>query len=153
MKVIPLAAPQINWHEFIDLTLKVIGRSPTRSLDAVSFKVGDPFSFIASLEEIIQEGTSPRDAVLRATFTLEHVSFSFLAHLSDREFYQYRNLPFIHVSSFEGKVVHRENPDHLLLLTGNLLEWKTLLNNDIEDELFITVLHLFRKMNLRELFD
>lgn len=162
MKVIPLSYSQVNWSDFIMLSKTVVGRSPTASLDACNIGPGDPFSYIAALEELI-EPTSPRDAVLQATYTLEHVSFSFIAYITEDDLPFLRNVPVLKTTLIEGKI-EKKTAHYLLLLTGNLLEWKMALplmlaakeaTNDtfVQRELFSQIFTWFKRMNLRELFD
>jgi len=163
MKVIPLAFSQVNWADFISLSKAAVGHSPTASLDARNIKPGDPFSYIAALEELIAFDTPPREAAIQATYTLEHVSFSFIAHIDKADLFPLSNIPILKSSTIEGKS-NRLNTDYLLILSGTLLEWKTavplMLQNPYatnetftQRELFSQIYTWFKKMNLRELFD
>lgn len=158
MKTIALGYTQTNWHEFMQLAKSVLGRSPTASLDDANLRPGDPFSYIAALEESLKRGTTPRDAALYATYTLEHVHFSFATHVNDKEWAALTNIPMLKVLDIIGEGSSRAFPDHLLIFTGNLLEWKivqkTCINySPYHIELFTQIFMLFKKMNLRELFD
>ena len=163
MKVIPLAYSQVNWADYIALSKAVVGHSPTASLDASNIRPGDPFSYIASLEELIAFETPPREATVQATYTLEHVSFSFIAHVQAGDLFPLCNVPLLKVSTIEGKS-DRSTTNYLLILSGTLLDWKTavplMLQNPfatnetyIQRELFSQIFIWFKKMNLRELFD
>lgn len=158
MKIIPLSFTQVNWFDFSAMANEVVGHSPTRALDDANIRPGDPFTFIASLEELISPGVSPRDAVRRATHTLQHVVVSFLIHVSDNELFQLQNIPFLSISQIEGKTIFRQNSEHLLIITGNLLEWQNCLplrlnGNPAKIELFGKIYELFKAMRLREIFD
>ena len=160
MKVIPLSYSQTNWPDFIELANNVVGHSPTRSLDSANIRPGDPFSFIASLEELINEGTYPRDALLNAGHTLRHVHVSFMAELSEYEIMDCRNIPFLSISEIKGKepIGRNENFDYLIIISGTLLEWQysiplLLRNKTKQKELFSKIYVWFKKMNLKELFD
>lgn len=160
MKVIPLAYTQANWADFIKVSSDVVGRGPTRSLDSANIRPGDPFSYIAALVELRVQGTAPRDAVRQATDLLQHVSFSFMVHISDYEYSELTNIPILAVTSIEGKaaVNSRHTPDKLLFISGNLLEWQIVVPmmidvNSCHRQLFSEIFNWFKKMNLRELFD
>jgi len=73
VQIVPLSMTQVNWPDYVSVTYKHVGHSPTRSLDGVGIKPGDPYSFLASLAELEVEGTDPRIGVLSANHTLAHV--------------------------------------------------------------------------------
>lgn len=160
MKVVPLSVTQINWMQFITTATEVVGRSPMRSIDAANVKPGDPFSFIAALRELDTPGISPRDAVRIPSVYLEHVSVGFLVHVSASEEWHIGSLPLIRRVDIDGKDIPRQEPDKLILLSGTLFEWRTVVSviltrtdDYIQRELFNKIYLWFKQFNLRELFD
>lgn len=76
--VIPIVYPTIDWQSFVTNVNRILGRSPTRSLDAAYLEVGDPFSFIASLAEFQQPSSVPWEAVKNADRLLQALHFVFI---------------------------------------------------------------------------
>ena len=124
MQIVPLSMTQVNWPDYVSVTYKHVGHSPTRSLDGVGIKPGDPYSFLASLAELEVEGTDPRIGVLSANHTLAHVHLSFLCVLNASEQNALRNIPTLDISFIDGKEEYDSSRVDLMIISGTLLQWQ-----------------------------
>lgn len=78
LHIFPLSITQIDWPTFLREVSNHIGRSPSRTLDSVGEKLGEPAAFLAALGEIRNPGSNP-DVLKRYHDDLaNHLSFGFL---------------------------------------------------------------------------
>lgn len=76
--IIPISGTTVDWNGFVTQTKRILGRSPTRSLDSANVPVGNVFSYLAALAEFQHKGTNPFDGVRNANRLLKAVSMTFL---------------------------------------------------------------------------
>lgn len=117
--VLPVVTPYIHRNDYISAIYQLTKRSPTRTLDASNRSLGDYYTFLASLGEFseqidIQQATRFRDNYLN------HLSFSFLFHLSKDEYIEI--LRETELSCLDNL----EMPDRelVVIVSGTLKQWK-----------------------------
>lgn len=118
MRVVPIVAPQINWDGFVTESYKVLGRSPTASLDVAGITPGSLKTFICSLGEFESEGTAPVPFLQSrgCDKSIEHISFSFLIINADICGVLKLGKPSVLVAS-----------NRAALMSGSLRQWREIL--------------------------
>lgn len=122
MIIIPITISKTDWTNFVRTSQKVLGYSPTRSLDSQNLLVNSPESFLSALGYFKNLEDDPRQI---KSFTLKHVYISFLLEISESLYtdlleFSYKNIYFI--KSNENKNKNRV----ILIATSNLEGWKNI---------------------------
>lgn len=163
MKVTILALTTINWQELERIGSSVLGRSPTRSLDMARMSARDTFSYIATLGELVTEGSDPRTIVKNSDFQLHHINITFAVEVTPHEFDLLRNLEGLVVTSLKGIQKYDDASSSLLLISGTLAAFRLILPSILRSRpkdflstcrhtLFTHIFQIFKTINLGELF-
>jgi hypothetical protein len=114
--IVPIVWPNIDWHNFVVITNDLLGRSPTRSLDAANVPVGDLFSFLGAVEEFQHANSNPRDTV-QDGLCLRHASISVVC-----EYEKSVGLDLIRIGNLE--VIWPQERDDVFLVSGTLEQFQ-----------------------------
>ncbi len=123
IKIIPVVCSSVNWDHFVTECNLLLGRSPTRSLDANHLPAGSIDSFLSALDEFRLKDSNPRET---SEFTLNHVMITFLMSI-DRWIYfsllekAFRNIDLIKASEEKNQVI--------ILASATLKNWKEIILN------------------------
>jgi hypothetical protein len=82
IEVIPLAVPNLDWNALIQTSMRVLGRSPTRGLDAAEQRIGDYRAYVVALTDLLSPGVSPHFAMQIANEALDHLWYSVMVYAS-----------------------------------------------------------------------
>ena len=144
--IIPIVAPNINWPSFVSQTNNLVGRSPTRSLDAAGLPVGDQFSFIASLAEFQYAASEPWGSVKFSDRILRTLHYAFLCESP---------IGNIIRRSTDLDIITPEGYDDVFIVSGNLEAFRNAIVSCKDPQIrpFMNALYgVFNKAGLIQIF-
>lgn len=148
--IVPICGTSVNWPEYVKAVERMIGRSPTRSLDTNRVAVGSPSSFLSSLGEFKQAGTNPHQFLEIDSLEADHLHFGFLCQLDNDTF-----IEFVLSNPRLTITLCREAKKRTFIVSGTLANWKLCLQNS--DELLFDFYNdlalLFDRFGFREYFN
>jgi hypothetical protein len=151
MKVVPLTMSQINWPNLLDSAKGIFGRSPVSMLDEERNSERGAYAFAAALSELKYPGQSTSQALQYGIGYFAHLYLGFLVECSMQEADILCPFEGLASSRFQG------NRRDLLVISGTLLEWITLINQTkqpLERTEFLTQASSWiNKLSLRELIN
>jgi hypothetical protein len=119
IEVIPLAVPNLDWNALIQTSMRVLGRSPTRGLDAAEQRIGDYRAYVVALTDLLSPGVSPHFAMQIANEALDHLWYSVMVYASTDEL-----LGLIQGANFRMMSAKTVGNLKLAILSGTLSEWR-----------------------------
>jgi hypothetical protein len=156
IEVIPIAAPNLDWNALIRTAMRVLGRSPTRGLDAAGQQIGDYRAYVVALTDLLYPGVTPHYAMKVANEALDHLWFSVMVHGDASEL-----LGIIQKADLRIMVCDSSSNLKLAIVSGTLSEWRRAIQNHLaqattgETEVrrfYGTMIVLFEQLGLGELW-
>ena len=117
--VIPIAKTDVDWNAYLQIARKVLGRSITRSLDSANRPVKGPDGFIATLGEVINEGSNAGTVMANAGSLLRHFTYTFLCVMPNDVLWDVMEETDLVITSVPLGM------NRLAIITGTLHEWRT----------------------------
>jgi hypothetical protein len=127
--IVPICGTSINWPEYVKAAERMLGRSPTRSLDSSGVAVGSPASFLASIGEFKNAGTNPHQFIENYTPEENHLHFGFLCQLDNDTFIEL----ILAVSSRLMITQCRDAKKRTFIISGLLSDWRLCLSKPNEE--------------------
>lgn len=114
-----LATPVIDWETFLIDTNKILGYSPTKTLDERIDKIQTLPAFVTAIENLNDKGSKSEKALTKQT--CEHITITLLIHCDIITLLGFIKPGFLVVTP---KLL----PDNtvLVIATGSILKWKLL---------------------------
>lgn len=123
MEVYPLAIPKVDFKTLVEVCQKTLGYSPTRGLDNNKIDIESPSAYAATLSL----ENNPVDS-LSGHVALHHYFFAFLV-VVDGEV-----LNDLSIYSMLRVYAKPARKNYLVILTGDLLEWREAIVQGCQEE-------------------
>ncbi len=146
----PLAQSEIDWDEFLKTSLSALARSPTDTLDRKgAVQIKDYAYYLSCLREFQSPGSQPFGLVGALG---EHLSFSFFILATKGTTLNILNAAKVKSTT----VVSKQEDFYLTILSGTLVEWRSVILNCCVDtvpydiKVFGTkLLEYFEQLNIK----
>ncbi len=124
MTIIPITKTLPEWNYFVKGCQKLLGYSPTRSIDSLNLQPASPESFLCSLAYFRDQDDDPH---IIKQFTLEHVYLSFLIEINEQLYMELleKNFKINYLRSNECKV----QGIVVAIVSATLFNWRNICVN------------------------
>lgn len=156
IEVIPLAVPNLDWNALIQTSVKMLGRSPTRGLDAAEQRIGDYRAYVVALTDLLYPGVVPHYAMKVANEALDHLWYSMMVYGDVSEL-----LGIIQKADLRIMVCETPSNLKLAIVSGTLAEWRRAIQNHLANAMtgetevrrfYGTMIVFFEQLGLGELW-
>lgn len=140
IQVTPVACTAINWQVYLRIAKDILGEPISETFDQAGMQPGLP-AFIISLGDLADDDRVAHDLIKDAGKRLRHVSVSFLAVVPSQTLLAFVEEVDLVITSGDSRI----SGFKIILMTGNLEQWRNAIVDCSVERVNSDVRYLFNK--------